>query len=262
MKATHPAKIPVLLLALFLAGLPAVLAGYPSHGQEHGSQATEKNTEESHAGPQHDHGKHEGGEHKGHTVLDHSFADVDRWLKVFESPERDQWQQPAEVVKAMGVGPGSVVADIGAGTGYFAVHLARAVWPDGKVLAIDTEPNMVAFMEKRAADAGLDVLETVLADADDPHIPPGSTHRILLVDTYHHIHDRPGYFRRLKAALAPGGQVVVVDFLKKSLPVGPPPEHKMSRDEVVAEFEEAGYRLASEETFLPYQYFLFFEPVP
>ena len=82
------------------------------------------------------------------------------------------------------------------------------------------------------------------------------------MDTYHHIHDRVGYLQRLQGALASGGQVVVVDFHKEPLPVGPPPEHKMTREAIVEEFGEAGYRLAAEETFLPYQYFLRFEVRP
>jgi ubiquinone/menaquinone biosynthesis C-methylase UbiE len=195
-----------------------------------------------------------------HEIPDHSFADVDRWVRIFDNPGRDEWQMPGRVVEALKLGPGSVAADLGAGTGYFTMHLARAVAPGGKVLAIDTEPNMVEYLGKRAEHDGVTGVEPVLADPDDPHIPPGSAHRILIVDTYHHIHDRVDYLRRLEGALAEGGQVVVIDYFKKPLPVGPPVDFKMSRDHVVEEFEEAGYRLASEETFLPYQYFLLFEP--
>lgn len=203
----------------------------------------------------------EGGEPE-HKVPEHSFADVDRWARIFDSADRDEWQMPVRVVEALGIGPGSTVVDLGAGTGYFTIHLARAVAPGGKVLAIDTEPNMVEYIGQRAEHEGVEGVEPILATADDPRIPEASVDRILLVDTYHHIQDRGIYFGKLRKALTTGGQVVVIDYLKKSLPVGPPPENKMSRRRVVREFQQAGYRLAGERTFLPYQYFLIFEPKP
>ena len=102
----------------------------------------------------------------------------------------------------------------------------------------------------------------VLASPDDPFLPRGRVDRVLIVDTYHHIDDRLGYFRRMKEALAPGGRVAIVDFHKRPLPVGPPPEHKLSREFVIGEMRQAGWVLSREETFLPYQYFLLFEPAP
>ena len=195
-----------------------------------------------------------------HVMPEHSFADVERWVRIFDSEDRDEWQMPVRVVEALRIGPGSVVADLGAGTGYFTVHLARAVSPGGRVLAIDTEPNLVDYLGKRAEHEGVEGVEPVLADPDDPRIPPGAALRVLVVNTYHHIGGRVDYLRRLQASLAEDGQVVVIDYYKKPLPVGPPLEQKLSRDDVVAEFQAAGYRLASEETFLPYQYFLSFAP--
>ena len=91
-------------------------------------------------------------------------------------------------------------------------------------------------------------------------LPPGACDLILIVDTYHHIDDRLEYFGRMKDALSPSGRIVVIDFHKRELPVGPPLEHKLSRDFVVDEMKQAGYRLADEKTFLPYSYFLIFAP--
>ena len=195
-----------------------------------------------------------------HLVPDHSFADVDRWVEVFEDPDRAEWQKPEEVVRALDLEPGSMAADVGAGTGYFTFPLARAVGPEGRVLAIDIEANMVEHLRERAAEEGTAWVEPLLVPPDDPGIPEGAADCILVVDTYHHIHDRVDYLRRLRRALAPGGEVVVIDFFKRELPVGPPLEHKMARDHVVAEFLEAGYLLRAEETFLPHQYFLRFQP--
>src|SRR6185436_19501975 len=81
-----------------------------------------------------------------------SFDDVEHWRKVFDDPARDQWQKPRELVKALGVRPGMVVADLGAGTGYLSHHLADAVGADGTVLVVETEPNLVVHLRKRAEE--------------------------------------------------------------------------------------------------------------
>jgi SAM-dependent methyltransferase len=191
----------------------------------------------------------------------HSFAEVEKWVKVFDDPERDEWQKPAEVAAALDLKPGMVVADLGAGTGYFERHLSKAVRPGGIVLAIDTEPEMVEHIGKRTRGINLDNVVPVLAAQDDPFLPRGRVDRVLIVDTYHHIDGRLEYFRAMRDALTPDGRVAIVDFHKKPLPVGPPPEHKLPRDFVVDEMKQAGWILADEKTFLPYQYFLIFAPV-
>ena len=190
----------------------------------------------------------------------HPFTDVKKWVQVFDDPKRDDWQKPEEVAAALGLGPGMIVADLGAGTGYFERYLARAIAPGGVVLAIDTEPEMVGYMRTRFVKEGAEGVVPVLAAPGDPFLPAGRVDRVLIVDTYHHIDDRLHYFGRLKRALAPGGRVAIVDFHKRPLPVGPPPEHKLAREFVVEEMRQAGYRLADEKSFLPYQYFLLFEP--
>ena len=190
----------------------------------------------------------------------HPFDDVEKWIKVFDDPERDAWQKPAEVAEALGLKPGMIVADLGAGTGYFEGHLAKRVTPGGIVLAIDTEPEMVVHLAKRARGSGLDNVVPVLALPDAPFLPGRRVDRVLIVDTYHHIDGRLEYFRRMQEALAPNGRVAIVDFHKKPLPVGPPVEHKLSREFVLEEMQQAGWSLAEEKTFLPYQYFLILEP--
>lgn len=190
----------------------------------------------------------------------HRFTGIEKWVKIFDDPGRDFWQKPAKVVEAMGLKPGMVVADLGAGTGYFIRHLSQAVTPGGMVLAIDTEAEMVAHLGERAKKENLDNAVPVLGLGDRPFLPAGRVDRVMIVDTFHHIDDRLEYLGRLKKSLAPGGRLVVIDFHKKPLPVGPPPEHKLDRQFVIDEVREAGWRLVKEETFLPYQYFLIFEP--
>jgi arsenite methyltransferase len=192
----------------------------------------------------------------------HPFKGIDQWVRVFDDPGRDQWQKPEQTVAALRIRPGMTVADLGAGTGYFNRYLSRAVGPQGMVLALDTEPEMVEHMAERNRKEKLSNVLPVLVLPEDPFLPSHRVDRVLIVDTYHHIDGRLEYFTRMKEDLSPGGSVVVVDYFKKPLPVGPPPEHKIARDFVIQEMNQVGYTLAREETFLPYQYFLVFEPVP
>ncbi len=190
----------------------------------------------------------------------HGFSDVTHWAQVFESPERTKWQQPDEVVSALKLKPGQTVIDIGAGTGYFTRRFAKAVAPSGEAIGLDIEPAMIDYMKADAKKQGLKNYHARLVKADDPELAPHSADVVFFCDTLHHMDDRVAYFRKLSSALKPGGRVIVIDFQKKPLPVGPPPEHKLSREEVVAEFHSAGYRLARDHDFLPDQYFLEFEP--
>lgn len=209
------------------------------------------------------HHEHDSGEHADHdhdATATHSFDDVERWTKVFDDPARDAWQKPAEVVRYLGLGEGDVVADIGAGTGYFIAHLSEAVGETGTMLAVDVETALIEHMTARAAEAGATNVRTILADFDDPKLPEAGVDCVLIVDTWHHINARVDYLGKLARALRPEGRVVVIDFHEGELPVGPPPGHKLSREHVVAEFEEAGWTLDREGDLLPYQYLLVFAP--
>jgi ubiquinone/menaquinone biosynthesis C-methylase UbiE len=189
-----------------------------------------------------------------------SFDDVDHWTSVFDDPERDAWQKPDELVRALAVSPGSTVADLGAGTGYLSRRLSGAVGENGTVLAVDPEPNLVAHLRSRAEREQTANVVPVLASADNPRLPAAGVDLVLVLDTYHHLDDRPAYFRKLKRALRPGGRVAVIDWQKRDLPVGPDMGHKLAREQVVEEMELADYALVSEPGVLPYQYFLIFRP--
>lgn len=187
--------------------------------------------------------------------------DPKAYIAAMEDPERDAYQKPHEVVMALALRDGDRIADIGAGAGYFALRFAHHVGAAGRVYAVDISPDMIVHLNEKIRDAGLDNIRTVLARPDDPLLPASSVDRIFICDTWHHIENRGRYAEKLRTLLRPGGQVIVVDFQKKVLPVGPPDEMKLSRDDVIAEFRQYGFRLAKEETFLPYQYFLVFSPV-
>jgi ubiquinone/menaquinone biosynthesis C-methylase UbiE len=200
-------------------------------------------------------GAHERPHHGGdHATVQHGFDDVDKWVKVFDDPERDAWQKPAELVAALDIPPGSAVADVGAGTGYFNPHLARAVGAEGTVVAVDIEPNLVAYMTERAGKEGTPQVKPRLGAPDDPGLQPGEVDLVLLVDTYHHIDGRVAWFTRLKEAVKPGGRLAVVDFKPGELPVGPPEGHRIPVDKVVAELTEAGWAEVSRPDVLPYQF--------
>ena len=194
------------------------------------------------------------------ATVHHPFDDPKRWSAVFDDPARDAWQKPDALVAALGLRPGMVVADLGAGTGYFSRRLSRAVGEGGAVLAIEVEPKLVEHLRERAEKESSANVVPVLASADNPRLPPGGVDLVLVVDTVHHIDGRVAYFRRMARALRPGGRIAIVDWKKEPLPVGPPPEHKLERDQVVDEMTRAGYALAESPDLLPYQYVLIFRP--
>jgi SAM-dependent methyltransferase len=183
----------------------------------------------------------------------HRFENAAQWSKTFDDPSRDAWQKPQSVIQVMEIAPGTTVADIGAGTGYFEPHLSRAVGPGGHVLALDVEPDMVAHLRDRAAKEQLTNVEAKQVAADDPGLAPSSVDRILVVDTWHHIANRVDYAARLAVALKHGGQVFVVDFTREAQH-GPPPEHRVPPEEVARTLETAGLVVRNVDAGLPDQY--------
>jgi SAM-dependent methyltransferase len=184
-----------------------------------------------------------------------SFDQAEKWAKEFDDPSRDAWQKPNEVLDALHLDRTARVADLGAGTGYFSARIARLI-PEGKLFAVDIEPDMLRFLGERAQREHLSVLVPVLASAGSPNLPE-PVDLVLVVDTYHHIDDRLAYFAALRASLRPGGRLAIVDF-KADSPNGPPPEHRISAERVTAELNAAGYSLLATHLFLPRQYFLVF----
>ncbi|MEK7803436.1 MAG: methyltransferase domain-containing protein [Deltaproteobacteria bacterium] len=200
------------------------------------------------------------GEEKHHTSHSQQrFNEIQKWVDIFEDPERAEWQKPEEVVKKLELKPGDTVADIGAGTGYFTRLFAAAVGPEGKAIGLDIEPSMVDYMKEDARKRALKNYEALVVKPDDTGLPSQSVHVIFICNTYHHIEDRVNYLKRLSQALKPNGRIVIVDFYKKPLPVGPQSvAHKISEEDVKKEFKKAGYRLTKSLDFLPYQYYMEF----
>lgn len=185
--------------------------------------------------------------------------DSKAYIARLEDPMRDAYQKPQEVVKALKIEEGEVIADIGAGSGYFAVRLARAVGEKGRVYGVDVNPDMIVHLNRRVRDLNLKNVVTVLCAPEDPLLADGSVDRFLICDTWHHIGGHAKYLALLKRMLKPGGQVIMIDFKKAKTPVGPPMELRIDRDDLVREMEANGFQLATEHTFLEYQYFLIFK---
>jgi SAM-dependent methyltransferase len=185
----------------------------------------------------------------------HSFGDAEKWAHVFDDPERDAWQKPHEVIQALALPGDAIVADIGAGTGYFSTRLANML-KAGRVYAVDLEPAMVKHLAERASREGLANLVPVQAAPDSPRLP-AKVDRVLVVDVYHHIAARERYFRGLRKSLRPGGGVAIIDFRLDS-PEGPPVSARIAPERVKVEMAKAGYVLVAEHGFLPRQYFLVF----
>lgn len=187
----------------------------------------------------------------------HSFGDAKKWAQVFDDPKRDAVQKPHAVIKALALKPDAIVADIGAGTGYFAARFANML-PKGRVYGVDIEPDMVKYLAERAKREKLNNLISVAGTPDDPRLPEKAD-LIIMVDVFHHVTERERYFRKLRDSLKPGGRVAIIDFRMNSAD-GPPKSARVAPEQVKAELQRAGYALLREHRFLPQQYFLEFRP--
>ena len=227
-----PAVVAACLAAAGLLGGPQAAGAQPDH-EPHGAHG-------------HDAGRH----------MEHRFDDPERYAQSFDAPERDAWQMPERVIAALEIAPGSAVADIGAGTGYFTVRLARDT-AAATVYAVDIEASMVDYVRRRAAEAGLGNVLGVVADPDSPNLP-APVDLVLIVNTYHHIPERVAYFTALRSHLAPGGRIAIIDPRKGAPGGGPPDEFRFTPEEIADELGRADLELLSRQDFLPRQNFLVF----
>jgi arsenite methyltransferase len=195
-------------------------------------------------------------EHEMHRL----HNDPKAYIGALEDPKRDAYQKPQEVMTALGIKPGEVIADIGAGSGYFTFRLAYHVGDKGKVYAVDVSPEMILHINRRIRELKVNNVVSILADPDDPLLPDRSVNRFFFSESWHHIEKQTKYLSLMKRMLKPGGEIVMIDFQKKELPVGPPLQMKIAREDLIKQMESNGFRLKNEQTFLPYQYFLVFVP--
>jgi ubiquinone/menaquinone biosynthesis C-methylase UbiE len=185
-------------------------------------------------------------------VMGHSGAD---WL---DRPEREEEEAPSKAVALLQLRPGDVVADVGAGSGYMTVRLARAVGPTGRVLAVDIQPEMIERLTDRVHREMLTNVTAVLGAADDPKLPAGSVDLELLVDVYHELAAPQRMLQHLRSALKPGGRLVLLEYRKEDPSIPIREEHKMSVADAKAEIEPEGFMLVEVKEDLPRQHILIF----
>jgi cyclopropane fatty-acyl-phospholipid synthase-like methyltransferase len=182
-------------------------------------------------------------------------ADFDKLVARFEDPSRAQWQKPEEIIASLGALDGKTVADIGAGTGYFAFPIANRA---AKVIAIDIDKRFLDYInhEKQTQKIGANI-EIRLTAPDSPGLKTSEADVVLIVDTYHHIENRVEYLKKLKSCLRKDGVLVIIEFKKEKTPPGPPVELRLAEEQVESELKSAGYTIVSaDREMLPYQYII------
>lgn len=186
--------------------------------------------------------------------------DPKAYIGALDDPKRDAYQKPQEVLAALDLKPGEIIADIGAGSGYFTFRMARHVSERGKVYAVDVSPDMILHINRAIRDLKVTNVISILADPDDPLLPVTSVNRLFFSDSWHHIENQAKYLSLMKKLLKPNGEVVMIDFHKKETSAGPPLKMRIAREALIKQMENGGFRLVKEHTFLPYQYFMVFMP--
>ena len=181
------------------------------------------------------------------------------YTDLLERANREDVQKSPEIMKALAFKIGERVADIGAGTGYFTFQVAKAVGPTGQVFALDIAPEMLDYLELRVKARKATNVTLRKVASDDPQLPPGSVDTILMIDAIHYVKDRTAYAKKLLPGLAPGGRVVIIDYIPKPMsqrPWGPPPEQQFPREQMDREMAGAGFKVLAAYDFLPEQFFV------
>ena len=179
-----------------------------------------------------------------------------QWL---ERAGRVAEEQPAEVLAAMGLEPGDVVADVGCGSGYYARRIARRVQPGGRVYCVDIQPEMLEIMQQRAAAEDVTGIEPILSTATDPRLAAGAIDWIIIADVYHEMSDPEPMLARMRESLAPGGQIALLEYrVEDGTGDHVKADHTMSVRQVLSEWHAAGFELVRLHDFLPGQHLFFF----
>ena len=181
-------------------------------------------------------------------------------LPQLEGPDRDVWQRPDQIMDALNIAEGSVVAELGAGSGWFTIRLARRVGPNGRVYAEDIQPQMIEVIKRRVPRENLSYnnVETRLGTAVDPKLPIGKLDAVLISDAYHEMEHPVALLRNAALALKPDGRLGIVEFNMAGGGPGPDMDERVDPERVIREANEAGLRLIARPELLRYQYILVF----
>ncbi|GJM25270.1 MAG: hypothetical protein DHS20C16_16850 [Phycisphaerae bacterium] len=185
------------------------------------------------------------------------FKSVEEYIAHLDREERDQWQKPDAVVSALKLNGTETLADVGAGSGYFSFRFAKAL-PNGKVVALDIEPEMIAHMNKRAVEEEIENFTAVVSSPDDPKVP-SSADWVFICDVLHHVSEPEAWLSRLGGQLRSGAKVAIIEFKQGELPIGPPEWMKISPERFVELMEGTGFAMTSRnDDLLPYQHLFVF----
>ena len=216
--------------------------------KQHSHQDHNHNNDHGHGHEHHEEASAKQGEANTHM---HKTS-TEELIKRFESPERDAYQLPEKVMDHLGDIQGKTIMDIGAGSGYFSVRLAER---GAQVIAADVDEDFLNHVKGRIETDSLQGIETRLIPYDSPGLKDEEADIVFIVNTYHHIEDRVAYFKKVKQGTKAYGELVIIDFYKTELPIGPPADHKIAMDLVITELKAAGYtRFDVDVELLPYQY--------
>jgi SAM-dependent methyltransferase len=183
---------------------------------------------------------------------------AEEWIKTLDGPQRVASMKIPEVVAALKLQPGQVIVDIGAGSGLLEPPLAKAVGPKGRIFAEDIDAGFFPEIRKRAADAQVKNVETILGKFTDPALPVKNVDLALFHDVMHHVEGRPAYLKTLANYLAPGGRIAVVDFEGGKGPHQGQPELEVTREELAGWMKDAGFTQVEDIKMFDDKYFLIF----
>ena len=194
------------------------------------------------------------------VVHNHSkpFGHTDRYIDFLERKDRIKWQKPDAVIETLNIRGDEKIADVGAGSGYFSFPFASAV-PQGKVYAIDVEPEMIRYVHHKAMMNDIKNIEVILAEPDDPKVPADSD-IVFICDVLHHIENKLLWLKKIYSETKKGAKLILVEFKEGDLPEGPPEQIKISQNEIITKVSRAGFiRISTDNKLLPYQTFLVFK---
>ena len=198
--------------------------------------------------------------HQKGVVHDHNkpFKHADKYIDFLEREDRIQWQNPDAVIEALNIRRDEKIADVGAGSGYFSFPFSSAV-PQGKVYAIDIEPEMIRYIHHKAMINDIKNIEAILAEPDDPKIPEDSD-SVFICDVLHHIENKSLWLKRIYNQMKKGARLILIEFKEGNLPEGPPEKIKISETEIITIVINAGFaKIYADNTLLPYQTFFVFK---
>jgi ubiquinone/menaquinone biosynthesis C-methylase UbiE len=187
-------------------------------------------------------------------------ADPNRWRGVFERDGREVWERRDDIIRALDLQPGMAIADVGAGTGFFTILMAKEIGPMGKAYAVDIAPEFIAAIEQRATGAGVGNIVGIINDQKSTRLPKNSVDLVFISDTYHHFEYPRTTLKSIHDALKPGGELVIIDFKKipgysSAWVMG---HVRVNEQQVTTEVQRAGFELVQRLDFMQTQYFLRF----